>query len=58
MKCKNSNTPDNKMNKSLNELPCDGCGKHFSGNIFPIYDENYNVQEGLNLCSECNFKNI
>ena len=32
---------------------CDTCGKDFESNSYPVYDENYNLQEGLIQCKEC-----
>ena len=32
---------------------CDICGKEKSGKKFPVLDENWNKQSGLNQCEDC-----
>ena len=32
---------------------CDFCGKEFSGESYPVYDENFILQEGVEQCEEC-----
>lgn len=32
---------------------CDFCGKLFTGPNYPVYDENWNIQKGINRCSTC-----
>lgn len=36
---------------------CDICGKVFTGEYYPITDENFNKQHGLKSCAVC-FENI
>lgn len=36
-----------------NTKKCDICGQFFSGKSFPVYDENYNKQQGLIQCEKC-----
>ena len=36
------------------EFKCDGCGKDVSSPRHPFYDENFNLQEGLSACDNCN----
>jgi hypothetical protein len=36
------------------EIKCDCCGEVISNDkTFPVYDENYNLQEGLIKCEKC-----
>jgi hypothetical protein len=44
-----------KFFKTLKLKKCDGCGDHFAGKGFKVYDENFNVQSGLIHCPMCNF---
>ena len=32
---------------------CDICGQEKSGKKFPVLDENWNKQSGLNQCEDC-----
>jgi len=32
---------------------CDICGQEKSGKKFPVFDENWNKQNGLNQCEDC-----
>lgn len=40
-----------KIDKEL--FLCDICGVKKDGEIFFVFDENWNKQEGLQQCSEC-----
>lgn len=50
-----------KENKSLNKTEnsvlniflCDICGQEKNGRKFPVLDENWNKQNGLNQCEDC-----
>lgn len=44
-----------KSNKSIRKhlFLCDICGKEKVGKKFPIFDENYNKQQGLVQCLDC-----
>lgn len=35
---------------------CDICGEEKSGEKFPVFDENWNKQNGLTQCEKCFFK--
>jgi hypothetical protein len=37
---------------------CDFCGNKIIGEVFPVYDENYNKQKGLHQCSTCFGKSL
>jgi hypothetical protein len=32
---------------------CDICGQEKNGKKFPVFDENWNKQSGLNQCEDC-----
>jgi len=44
--------------KKLKKHKCDYCGEEFYGNVFPVYDENYNLQEGVICCGDCFGKGV
>ncbi len=41
------------MKNTKSKKPCDSCGKPFKGISFPIINENFVVQKGLQQCEKC-----
>ena len=53
----NLNTSENRQldiaDVSKRLFLCDICGQEKSGKKFPVLDENWNKQSGLNQCEDC-----
>lgn len=37
------------------DFVCDGCGQEIYGTPHKDYDENYRLQRGIRLCTECKY---
>ena len=44
--------------KTKEKTNCDSCGKPFTGEYFPVTNENFVVQKGLKQCTICYEKQL